>query len=143
MAAAGKNSQATADSWSEYRRLVLAELERLDNAVAKLTQVSLDHEKGMLEGNNTLRSDFINKVNSVKEELIEKIRKLIEDIRSEIGGHTSSELKNLEDKIESIERKLSRTIADLRIIKGQAAVLGFISGLLVAVVAIIVQFYSR
>lgn len=144
MAAANKNNPASADSWSEYRRLVLAELERLDNAVSKLTEVSLDHEKNLLETSNAVKNDVYGRVSLVKEELVDKVRKMIDQIRTDLTGYTTKEVNAVEATLNAIERKVNRISTDLKVLKGKAAILGFAAGLLVAVVSLIAQlFWNR
>jgi len=141
MAAAARNQS---DSWAEYRRLVLAELERLDNAVNKLTQVSLDHEKDLIEDSNSLRTDLLGKLQTLKDETVEKVRAMITEIRAEILNRQQREDAQLEGFIAEIEKKVNRVQMEIQILKGKAALLGFVAGLLVAVLSIVAQvFWTR
>lgn len=137
MAPAPKNTSS--DSWAEYRRLVLAELERLDTTVSKLTQVSLDHEKDLIENNNAIKTDLLQKIQGLKDETVEKVRKMITEIRSELVKKQERENKELEGFIYEIEKRVQRVQTEIRVLKGKAALLGFIAGLVVAVVSIITQ----
>lgn len=149
MVASSKNQQA--DSWSEYRRLVLAELERLDSAVSKLAQASLQHEKDLMESNNKLNTDLTAKVQLFKEEIVEKMSKAIADAKSStlkdvIGFVEKSDAvdKALDDHIIVLERKIGNLKTDIQVLKGKAALLGFVSGLTVAVLSVIAQvFWNR
>jgi hypothetical protein len=127
------------DSWAEYRRLVLAELERLDTAVNKLTQVSLDHEKDLIEDSNALKNDLLTKIQTHKDETVDKVRAMITDIRSELLKRQQREDSQLENCIGEIDKKLTKVQLEVQVLKGKAALLGFISGLVVAVVSIIAQ----
>lgn len=141
MAAAARNQS---DSWAEYRRLVLAELERLDNAVNKLTQVSLDHEKDLIEDSNSLKTDLLGKLQTLKDETVEKVRAMITEIRAEILNRQQREDAQLEGFIAEIEKKVNRVQMEIQILKGKAALLGFVAGLLVAVLSIVAQvFWTR
>lgn len=142
MVASSKNQQA--DSWSEYRRLVLAELERLDSAVSKLAQASLQHEKDLMESNNKLNTDLTAKVQSFKEEIVEKMSKAIADAKSSIVEKSDAVDKALDDHIIILERKIGNLKTDIQVLKGKAALLGFVSGLTVAVLSVIAQvFWNR
>ena len=142
MVASSKNQQA--DSWSEYRRLVLAELERLDSAVSRLAQASLQHEKDLMESNNKLSTELTAKVQQVKEEIVEKMSKTIADAKSSIVAKSEMVDKSFEDHIQALERKIGSLKTEIQVLKGKAALLGFVSGLTVAVLSVIAQvFWNR
>ncbi len=137
--AAANNKNASADSWAEYRRLVLAELERLDGAVTRLAQASLDHEKEILESTNSVKTETTAKIQHGKDETIEKVRKMINDLRLELMRKTDKECDSIEQSMNGLEKRINRIQIEIQVLKGKAALLGFVAGLVVAILSIIAQ----
>lgn len=133
-----KNS-AGPESWSEYRRLVLAELERLDTAVSKLTQISLEHEKDLIEITSGTKAEMMDKLQKLKDETIERVRNMISEIKNELTMKESADVLQIETMVQAINDRLNKVQTEIKVLQGKAALLGFGAGLIVAIISIIAQ----
>lgn len=133
-----KNSTGP-ESWSEYRRLVLAELERLDTAVSKLTQISLEHEKDLIEITSGTKAEMMDKLQKLKDETIERVRNMISEIKNELTMKESADVLQIETMVQAINDRLNKVQTEIKVLQGKAALLGFGAGLIVAIISIIAQ----
>ena len=133
-----KNSTGP-ESWSEYRRLVLAELERLDTAVSKLTQISLEHEKDLIEITSGTKAEMMDKLQKIKDETIERVRNMISEIKNELTMKESADVLQIETMVQAINDRLNKVQTEIKVLQGKAALLGFGAGLIVAIISIIAQ----
>jgi hypothetical protein len=133
-----KNSTGP-ESWSEYRRLVLAELERLDTAVSKLTQISLEHEKDLIEITSGTKAEMMDKLQKLKDETIERVRNMISEIKNELSIKESADVLQIETMVQAINDRLNKVQTEIKVLQGKAALLGFGAGLIVAIISIIAQ----
>lgn len=133
-----KNSTGP-ESWSEYRRLVLAELERLDTAVSKLTQISLEHEKDLIEITSGTKAEMMDKLQKLKDETIERVRSMISEIKNELTMKESADVLQIETMVQAINDRLNKVQTEIKVLQGKAALLGFGAGLIVAIISIIAQ----
>ena len=100
------------DSWSEYRRLVLSELERLDVARGRL-------EAGLADAHNTINARIAASAESVRKEVAEG-------------------LKDTNNKVEAVSSKLNAVQQDIALLNARAAQLGAIWGVTASVIASLV-----
>jgi len=133
-----KNSTGP-ESWSEYRRLVLAELERLDTAVSQLTQISLEHEKDLIEITSGTKAEMMDKLQKLKDETIERVRNMISEIKNELSIKESADVLQIETMVQAINDRLNKVQTEIKVLQGKAALLGFGAGLIVAIISIIAQ----
>ena len=133
-----KNSTGP-ESWSEYRRLVLAELERLDTAVSKLTQISLEHEKDLIEITSGTKAEMMDQLQKLKDETIERVRNMISEIKNELTMKESADVLQIETMVQAINDRLNKVQTEIKVLQGKAALLGFGAGLIVAIISIIAQ----
>jgi hypothetical protein len=133
-----KNSTGP-ESWAEYRRLVLAELERLDTAVSKLTQISLEHEKDLIEITSGTKAEMMDKLQKLKDETIERVRNMISEIKNELSIKESADVLQIETMVQAINDRLNKVQTEIKVLQGKAALLGFGAGLIVAIISIIAQ----
>ena len=133
-----KNSTGP-ESWSEYRRLVLAELERLDTAVSKLTQISLEHEKDLIEITSGTKAEMMDKLQKLKDETDERVRNMISEIKNELTMKESADVLQIETMVQAINDRLNKVQTEIKVLQGKAALLGFGAGLIVAIISIIAQ----
>ncbi len=136
MAAAAANKPGVnGDGWTEYRRLVLAELERLSK--------DLVYAQGQITTNHLTTSQAIN---SVKDTILDKLNTAIRE--SEIGHHKAIEdleerydkkIDELKEDLKKQGKDLDKTDKGVTSLKAQAVLLGGLAGFLVAVGGVIVS----
>lgn len=129
------NREPPNDSWSQYRRLVLAELERLDNALRILTEEMLNNERHT----QTLKEELIDRINLNIESISEKYMDKLGEKERYIISENRDNIEKLQNCIIDLGNKCDKLSADVQVLKGKAALLGFIAGLIVAVVSLFVK----
>ena len=110
-----------AESWIEYRRLVLSELERLSLVVERLEAQLV---AAQLASSHAIAETHRN--------MLERIHHLIDELDEKISKRTAE----ADDRV----NKLSQEVVTL---KAQSALLGAAAGFIVAVVAVVVAFFVR
>jgi hypothetical protein len=106
------------ESWTEYRRLVLAELERCGESIEKLAQANIDLEREFSD----FKTDVLRNQQRTRNELLSKLRTY------------QTENRELNHK----------ALTEIKVLKGKAAAIGFFSGLIVSVVAALISvFYGK
>jgi|32_taG_2_1085360.scaffolds.fasta_scaffold15892_2 hypothetical protein len=133
MAARNKNdSRSNIDGWTEYKRLVLSELERLDEAVEKL-------------------KDHCVKVQSYIQDEIAKVREsLLVQINEIDKNHPSYiELTKLEKQLINLEQDLSNYYSQQQEESVEshkwgfwAAVIGIVGSVITSIISLIVTLFS-
>lgn len=133
------DNDANRDNWSEYRRLVLNELERLDQALTRLAETMLIHERGTM----SYREEIIDRINKAKDSALESIREMIKATKEELEEKEDQDILRLHDRINAVEGCTNRIHTELKVLKGKAALLGFLAGLIVAVVSLLIKYFER
>lgn len=133
------NKDENTDNWSEYRRLVLNELERLDLAVTKLAEAILVHEKNIMKN----KEDLIYRMGDMKDAAIEKIRDMIKHVKDELEDKENEDILRLHERVNAIEEYANRINTEIKVLKGKAAMLGFLAGLIVAIISLVIAYFEQ
>jgi hypothetical protein len=126
------------DNWSEYRRLVLAELERLDAALTKIAEAILSQERDIM----SCKEDLIDRMTKLKETSLDKIRELIEATKDELEKEEKENNQKLSNRVRSVEDRHDVLSTEIKVLKGKAALLGFLAGLTVAVISLVISYFE-
>lgn len=129
------NLKLNGDTWIEYRRLVLAELERLDSAISKLAQANLDQEKDLAE----YKTELIERLQKLKETIETHHRELISDIKKELVDQERSDVDDLRIQTKVLQELYNKVSAEVKIIKAKSALFGFLAGFVIALVSLIIK----
>lgn len=114
------------DGWVEYRRLILSELERISNSVAKCE----------LQANN-IHTHLIQAIADAKQSLMEKMREVYqkhEDERDKVVLQLKTEF---DKKVSELEQKTEKAFTEVTSLKAKATILGALAGFVVAVLGVI------
>ena len=139
MTSANKLTQQSADNWIEYRRLVLNELERLDAVVTKLATANITNERELIEAMNSYRAEIIEKQQKIKDEVIDRAHHMNIEIKAELLVQNKSEIIKLQSELKHLEISNNKLWTEVKVIRGKATILGFMAGLLVAIISLIVK----
>lgn len=134
------------NSWIEYRRLVLAELDR----------VSQEASKAIQQG-NAIQLALAQALSDTKSSLLDKLRETAAKLEDNHDKRLESSEKEMEKKIAVVDAKIPPIIAeakwlrdnidifgkDLSALKAKAAMLGALAGLLVTIVGIGINMYMK
>jgi chromosome segregation ATPase len=112
------------NGWAEYRRLVISELERLDEAIRRCD-----------EDFKNLPLALTRSVAEVKEFTLNKLR--------EERISIDSLLHELEEKSNRMDRQLQQQNAELTGIKARAGLFGAVCGAVIAILGVIATYLSR
>jgi|3_EtaG_2_1085321.scaffolds.fasta_scaffold00152_39 hypothetical protein len=115
------------DGWNEYKRLVLAELERLNQAVEKLREQSVDADKQIAKELVELRE-------SLSKTMTKVVNKGDEDIKKEVAA--------LDAKFSSFRSQSHRDDKISSSWGFWGAVVGMITSLVVAIISLIVTLFK-
>lgn len=144
------------NGWAEYRRLVLAELERLSSQVAATQATGVASQlalsQAITDAKNTIMEKLRDAIKATEDDYEKKIKvlenfverkvkeietrynKKIEDIKKEVD-------KNEKDFKEA-EKKREKNEKDVAGLKSKMVILGGIATLLVAIAAVIATIYA-
>lgn len=114
------NDDNTLHSWLEYKKLVLAELERLDRTISKYSE---KYEKGL--------EDVKAAVTELRIEMLSAITELQTSVET---AHAEKYMK-LEQRVAANEQTISNML-------GKAAGISFAIGLFVSLIGIVVTYFS-
>lgn len=123
------------DTWAEYRRLVLAELERLDSAISELAKTDSAHDKNL----QTVKADLIDRLQKIKDTIDENNRTMIQHIKKELSEQEERDISDLKNETSALRGQYMKLSSEVKIIKAKAALFGFLSGLGIGIVSIIVK----
>lgn len=115
------NLKENTNGWAEYRRLVLAEIERLNITTSKLeTQQSTD------------KISWHQQISEAQRQMVDKLHA------------TESRMDDeYEEKHDEISEKVDKLINDMTSIKATAAALGAVAGLVVTIIGILISVYLK
>jgi len=128
------------DTWAEYRRLVLAELERLDVAVCKLAETNLEHERELVETLSACKTELIERLQTLKEMIEDRHRRIVEDVKAELETKEKHDIDELKTLIKAVEDSYHKASAEIKVIKAKAALFGFLAGLAIAIASLVAKF---
>lgn len=129
----GKDMQN--DTWAEYRRLVLAELERLNDAISKLAKVDFEHEKEL----NNYRNELIERIQKLKDVIEAASRESISNIRKEIIELEKENMDELRTQTKGLQESYHKVSSEIKVIKAKSALFGFLAGLAIAVASLVIK----
>jgi seryl-tRNA synthetase len=113
--------------WNEYKRLVLAELERLNQAVEKLREQSIESDKQLQKELHELRQ-------SIQETLTEHVDKGDADITAAV--------EKLEAKFSTFKSQYHKDDKESSSWGFWGAIVGMITSLIVAIISLIVTLWK-
>jgi sRNA-binding carbon storage regulator CsrA len=120
----------TITGWDEYKRLVLAELERLDQATEKLQEQSVAVDKEAAEAIVSLREELYTRISEKQKAIAQDYEKRIRDLKKEVD--------RLEKQFNAYKKE-QQTDSTISSKWGLwAAVISIIGSLAVAIVSLIV-----
>lgn len=82
---------ASVDNWNEYRRLVLAELERLTQVIEKMRDQHAIIDKEQVDSENRIRNDLTKLMDEKQAESVREFKKELSDLEKRI-------MHNLEER---------------------------------------------
>lgn len=130
------------DGWTEYRRLVLAELERLsrdlDGIQSQVTATNLSTAQAI----NAVKDSILDKLATAIKTADCEYQKAIHELEARQNTRFEEFKKNLkkqEKDIEKTDEKTDKTDKTVTGLKAQAVVLGALAGFLVALGSLIVS----
>jgi septal ring factor EnvC (AmiA/AmiB activator) len=141
------------NGWAEYRRLVLAELERLGTQVAVTQTQGQNTQMAMAQALNdakahildklrdtvrTMDDDFEKKIRDIEEEAAKKAKEVETRHEKQIGELKKTITKH-ENDLEKTEKKLEKIDKELTSFKAKVIMLGAVAGFVVAVIDIVVS----
>ncbi len=124
MAATAQKTTPNGDGpngWAEYRRLVLSELERISNAVAKCDSQS-----------NAFHLTLSKAISDARDNLLDKLHKSCLEQDTERDRLLKEMETQYDQKFTALEVKTDKHTVDLTSLKTKSAVLGALAGFLVA-----------
>lgn len=80
-----RKSETPSDGWNEYKRLVLAELERSNQVTAELRDLNIQLGKETQDNLNKFRDDAYKRISDKHRETISDTKKLLSDFRKELA----------------------------------------------------------
>ncbi len=153
------------NGWAEYRRLVLAELERLSSAINKVESQETASHQSTIQIIHDMRELFFEKiaqssvsVHSVQDERRSELEDRVFRIMTELKEKYDNDIKELKEKydndIKELKEKHHKDMLDTKAeqnqhgneisaLKAKAAVLGAIAGFLVAIISVVVNIYFK
>ena len=130
------NDSEDSNGWAEYRRLVLAEIERLDkDASTALAQIATTHltvTQLVSEARSALHDKIVESVRQVDEEHGRKLERRLSSIKHD----HQAEVKRLSDTLDSHVKEISA-------LKAKATLFGAMAGFLVALVSALAGIFIR
>ncbi len=134
------------NGWTEYHRLVLAELERLSNQVSATQAHGQNTQLAMTQSLNDAKSHILDKlrdtVRSMDDDYDKKIKEVELRHEKQIVELKKTIVKH-EKELEKTEKKLEKTDKDLTSLKAKAVMLGAIAGFVVATVGVIASIFIK
>lgn len=125
------------ESWNEYKRLVLAELERLNDCVEKLRErhdaITLEHEKELSNKIAELSKNVMTRIN----ELDHQIQSLNSGVNIELINEMPNRIKKLENDAltnEALESRKSKVTL-------WTAIITIVCSLIASIVSLTLQLF--
>ena len=79
----------------------------------------------------------------MKETAIEKIRDMIKHVKDELEDKENQDILRLHERVNGVEEYANRINTEIKVLKGKAAMLGFLAGLIVAIISLIVTYFEQ
>jgi hypothetical protein len=138
------------NGWTEYRRLVLAELERLSNVLTAEQATSATLQLSLTQAINSAKQIILDKLHEdIKnaDELYDKKLtsyelKLYRRIK-EVETRYAKQLSDLKKDLEKAEKKLEMTDKEVTSLRSKALVLGALAGFVVALGSLVVSIFIK
>lgn len=135
------NQNRDNDNWSEYRRLVLSELERLDSSLSKLAEAVIENERQHLEVVLTHRSDVVDKLQKLKDELNTRHNEVITVMQKQLSEQEINDIRSVKESLEILNKKLNEVQTEVSVLKAKAAFFGFLAGLAIAIITLVIRIW--
>lgn len=131
------------NGWAEYRRLVLAEIERVSQAAAKAESQGTAIQLALTQAISDARTHLLDKIRETASKIDEDHEKKLEAVEKDI----ERQLKDIETRhqveIKSIKDEMDKQGKDVSALKAKAALLGAIAGFVVALVGVIASIFIK
>lgn len=145
-----KTANGDQNGWVEYRRLVLAELERLSAAVAK-TEANGSHlQMAMTQALSDAKQIILDKLRDSITKNDDETAKIVKDLVADFDRKTAvlearfaHDLKEVKESLSRDEKKLDETHTELTALKAKAMMLGALSGFLVALISLVASIFIK
>ena len=138
------------NGWVEYRRLVLAELERLSAAVAKGeangSHVQMAMAQALSDAKQVILDKLRDSINKNDDETAKIVKDLIADFDRKtavLEARFAHDLKEVKESLGRDEKKLDETHTELTALKAKAMMLGALSGFLVALIGLVASIFIK
>lgn len=138
------------NGWVEYRRLVLAELERLSAAVAKAETSGGHIQIVMTQALSDAKQTIMDKLRDTLAKSDDETAKMVKDMVADFDRKTTAlevrfahDLKEIKETQSKDEKKLDDTHTELTALKAKAMILGAMSGFIVAVIGLVMSIFIK
>jgi DNA anti-recombination protein RmuC len=157
MAATQNKSSLSGDgpnSWAEYRRLVLSELERVSAATTKCEIQVAANFLTLTQTINDVRQQLLEKIRETAERIDDerekKTRELeldynkkVRELETEYGKKIDEIRKDADKKLDETKKEIMLLGKDITTLKTKATVLGGIAGFLVALLGLVASIFLK
>jgi hypothetical protein len=131
------------NGWAEYRRLVLAELERVSQDAAKAVQQGTAIQLALTQALSDTRSSMLDKIRETAIEQNKDFDRKLEAAEKESERKILAlETKNSSD-IKAIREAQDAHGKDLAALKAKSALLGAVAGFVVALASLVVGIFIK
>lgn len=134
------------NGWAEYRRLVLAELERLSNANAANQLLGTTTQLVMSQAINDAKQTILDKLRDtmrVADEEFETKLKALETRLHKENADIKKTITKQEKDLEKAEKKQEKTDKELTSLKAKAVMFGALAGFIVAVCGVLASIFIK
>lgn len=120
------------NGWAEYRRLVLAEIERVSHAAEKAATLVQNLQVTLTQAIADSKDDLLNRMSEVATRI---------DHASSLKIQASE--KKTEDEIKALREEVTRQGNDLSALQAKATLFGAIAGFIVAVGSVLANMFIK
>lgn len=134
------------NGWTEYRRLVLAELERLSNANAANQLLGTTTQLVMTQAINDAKQTILDKLRDTMRASEEEFDKKLKDLETRLHREHIDLKKSVtkqEKDLEKTDKKQEKTDKELTSLKAKAMMLGALAGFIVAVCGVLASIFIK
>lgn len=124
-------SKTTFDDWAEYKRLVLAELERLNQAVEKLREQSIEADRSIERMCHAVRDELISLQNTMSSDISLGYKQADQEV--------IKKLKSVENNFDTFRNQFHKDDKASSSWGFWAAIVGMVTSIIVAIASLIVS----
>jgi len=134
-----KPTGGDANGWTEYRRLVLAELERLSRELQQIQSQIASLQLVLSQSINDNKHTTSEKIREATNKLDDTYEKRCK----ETGTETEKSLKELERKLEKADETIEKVAKDLHGLNSKAMALGAAAGFIMSLVGLMASIFFK